>query len=118
MMVEMRKMMQRLEANMKVIHRIGRAQAAMMRHAFGASHLDFMTPAEYDAFVAWPGDQAPTTGGGATSSRAQAMEEDGTEECDSDAGTEIIEEDDDDDSEENGTEVEDVDGDEDDEDDD
>ncbi|WVY98554.1 hypothetical protein V8G54_030705 [Vigna mungo] len=117
--------MQRLEAKMETqdakmeaIHRIGRAQTAMMRHAFGASHPDFMTPVEYDAFVAWPGDQAPTTGGGATSSGAQAMEDDGTEECDSDAGTEIIEKDDDDDSEEDDIEVEDVDGDEDDEDDD
>ncbi|WVZ23710.1 hypothetical protein V8G54_002254 [Vigna mungo] len=106
------------EAKMEVVNRIGRAQAAMMRHAFGASHLDFMTPIEYDAFVAWPGDQALTTGGGATSSGAQAMEEDDTEEIDSDAGTEIIEEDEDDDSEEDGTEVKDVDDDEDDEDDD
>ncbi|WVZ14690.1 hypothetical protein V8G54_012256 [Vigna mungo] len=110
MMVEMRQMMQRLEAKMetqdakmKVIHRIGRAQAAMMRHAFGASHLDFMTPLGLGTRLL---------------QLEEAMEEDGTEECDSDAGIKIIEEDDDDDSEENGTEVEDVDGDEDDEDDD
>ncbi|WVZ06294.1 hypothetical protein V8G54_019640 [Vigna mungo] len=96
------------------INRIGRAQAEMMRQAFGASHPDFMTPAEYDAFVAWPGDQAPTAGGGGSSSGAQAMEEDGTEvedieddeddydeddyeEDDSDAGTEILDLDEDED---------------------
>ncbi|WVZ05137.1 hypothetical protein V8G54_018483 [Vigna mungo] len=128
MMVEMRDMMQRMEEKMKNLHqmgraqearmeainRIGRAQAEMMRQAFGVSHPDFMTPAEYDAFVAWPGDQAPTAGGGGSSSGAQAMEEDGTEvedieddeddydeddyeEDDSDAGTEILDLDDDED---------------------
>ncbi|WVZ12531.1 hypothetical protein V8G54_017061 [Vigna mungo] len=128
MMVEMRDMMQRMEermenlhqmgqaqeARMEAINRIGRAQEEMMRQAFGASHPDFMTPAEYDAFVAWPGDQASTAGGGGSSSGAQAMEEDDTEvedieddeddydeddyeEDDSDAGTEILDLDDDED---------------------
>ncbi|XP_022641101.1 uncharacterized protein LOC111242375 [Vigna radiata var. radiata] len=91
MMVEMRHMMQRLEAKIEAVNRIRHAHAAMMRHAFGASHLDFMTPAEYDAFIAWPGDQAPTVGGGDSSSGAQAMGEDCTEEDDSDAGTKILE---------------------------
>ncbi|WVZ21426.1 hypothetical protein V8G54_008748 [Vigna mungo] len=142
MMVEMRDMMQRMEVRMETLHqmghaqearmeainRIGRAQAEMMRQAFGASHPDFMTPAEYDAFVAWPGDQAPTAGGGGSSFGAQAMEEDGTkvedvedeeddsEEDDSDAGMEILELDEDD-SEEDDTEVGDIEDDEDEDDD-
>ncbi|WVZ18122.1 hypothetical protein V8G54_005444 [Vigna mungo] len=140
-MVEMRQMMQQLDAKMEpahpdhpaphdsfsmqldakmeVVNQISLSQTAMMRQAFAVSHLDFMTPADYSAFVAWPGNQAHTTGGGATSSRAQAMEEDGTEE-DSDAGIDILEEDEDSDAEEGiiETEVEDDDDDEDKEDDD
>ncbi|WVZ25927.1 hypothetical protein V8G54_004471 [Vigna mungo] len=118
MMVEMRDMMQRMEAMMETLHQMGRAQEARMEA------INRIGP--------WPGDQAPTAGGGGSSSGAQAMEEDGTKvedvkdeeddskEDDSDAGTEILELDEDD-SEEDDTEVgdmEDVDGDEDDEDDD
>ncbi|WVZ20114.1 hypothetical protein V8G54_007436 [Vigna mungo] len=87
----MQQMIQHLGAQMAAVNRIGLAQVAMMRQAFTATHIDVMTPTEYFVFVAWPGDEAHTSGGGGTSSGAQAMEEDGTEEEDSDAGTKIAE---------------------------
>ncbi|WVZ26260.1 hypothetical protein V8G54_004804 [Vigna mungo] len=106
MMAEMRDMMQRMEermdtlhqmgrpqeARMEAINRIGRAQAEMMRQDFGASHPDFMTPAEYDAF-------APTAGG--------AMEEDDTEVEDDEDGTEVddVEDDYEEDDSDVGTEI-------------
>ncbi|WVZ19065.1 hypothetical protein V8G54_006387 [Vigna mungo] len=79
--MEMRQMLQHLSAQMVAVNRIGQAQATMMRQAFAASHMDFMTPAEYTAFVAWPGDQPHTMGRGGTSAGVgeQDMDEDGTE---------------------------------------
>ncbi|WVY89972.1 hypothetical protein V8G54_035486, partial [Vigna mungo] len=67
-MFEMRQMIQRLDAKMEAVNRIVLAQAEMLRHAFAASHLDFMTLVEYAARVAWPGDQAHSSEGGGTSS--------------------------------------------------
>ncbi|KOM55433.1 hypothetical protein LR48_Vigan10g132500 [Vigna angularis] len=75
-----------LDAKLEAVNRIGLAHADMMRHVYASSHLGFITPEDYAARLAWPRDQAHSSGGGGISSGAQAMEED--EEDESDDGEE------------------------------
>ncbi|WVZ17700.1 hypothetical protein V8G54_010682 [Vigna mungo] len=85
-----------LDAKLEAIHKIGLAQAEIMRQVYAASHLDFMTSG--------PG---PFEWGDGTSSGAQEMEEDETNEeeeaetevDDDEEGNDDDEEDDSDDNE-------------------
>ncbi|KOM58126.1 hypothetical protein LR48_Vigan11g116000 [Vigna angularis] len=65
-----------IDAKLEAVNQIGQAHADMMRHVYASSHPGFMTPEDYAARVAWPGDQAHFSGGGGTSSGVHAMEED------------------------------------------
>ncbi|KAG2398475.1 uncharacterized protein HKW66_Vig0090440 [Vigna angularis] len=81
-----------LNAKLEALHRMGLAHADMMRQVYASSHPGFMTSEEYAARVAWPGDQTSTDGGAGTSSGAQAMEEDQSEEEDEEEQSEEEEE--------------------------
>ncbi|KOM58360.1 hypothetical protein LR48_Vigan11g139400 [Vigna angularis] len=53
-----------IDAKLEAINWMGLAHADMMRHVYASSHQGFMTPEEYAARVAWPGDQTQYNGGG------------------------------------------------------